>query len=194
MSPQTIKHIHKLLAQILSSAVKADKLRTSPIEKVQTTPTVKRPDIQVLDDAELAALLKQLKGKPLYMPVLLAASTGMRRGEVLALPWRNIDLKAGTLKVTQAVELVGWTISLQPTKTERSKRTIVLPETLIAALGAHRAEQAAHCLRIGVSRFVCSRHGRGACKTRTTLANGLRMPWLLPSFRTSRSMACGIRT
>jgi hypothetical protein len=53
LSPQTVKHIHKPLAQILSSAVRADKLRVSPMAKVQTTPKVRRPDIPVLDNCEL---------------------------------------------------------------------------------------------------------------------------------------------
>jgi hypothetical protein len=53
LSAQTVQHIHRLLSQILGSAVKAGKLRASPIGQVQTTPKVRRPDIQVLDDAEL---------------------------------------------------------------------------------------------------------------------------------------------
>ena len=64
--------------------------RTSPMAAVQTAPNVKRPDIQVLDDDELAALFASLEGKPLYMPVLLAASTGLRRGEVLGLRWSDM--------------------------------------------------------------------------------------------------------
>ena len=153
LSRQTVKHIHKLLAQILSSAVRADRLRVSPMAKVQTTPKVGRPDIPVLDNGELTALLKHLEGQPLYMPVLLAVSTGMRRGEVLGLCWRDIDFDCATLQVSQVVELVGGTASLKEPKTERSKRTIALPEIVITALGAHRAEQAADCLRLGCGRF-----------------------------------------
>jgi integrase len=85
LAPQTVQHIHRLLSQILSSAVKAQKLRLSPMLGVQTAPKVRREEIRILNDDELATLFKRLKGRSLYMPVLLAASTGMRRGEVLAL-------------------------------------------------------------------------------------------------------------
>jgi integrase len=101
-----VHHIHRLLSQILSSAVKAKKLRQSPILDVQTTPKARKADIQVLDDQELAALFRYLEGRPLYMPVLLTASTGMRRGEVLAVRWSDIDLDRAELRLAQVAELV----------------------------------------------------------------------------------------
>src|SRR5262245_26482199 len=113
LSPQTVRHIHRLLSQILASAVKAQKIRQSPMAAVQTTPKVRRPDVRVLDEEELAVLFKYLEGRSLYMPVMLAASTGMRRGEVLGLHWKEINLDKGTLQVTRVVELVGGGVSLK---------------------------------------------------------------------------------
>ena len=55
LSPQTVGHIHRLLSLILASAVKAKKLTASPMAGVRTTLTC-APDIQVLDDAEMAML------------------------------------------------------------------------------------------------------------------------------------------
>jgi integrase len=82
----TLHHIHSLLRQVLASAVKAKKLARSPIADIETAPKAKRRDkIEVLDEAELAALLDHLKGHWLYMPTLVAASTGARRGLGLAL-------------------------------------------------------------------------------------------------------------
>jgi integrase len=153
LSPQTIRHVHRVLALICGSAVKAGKLRVSPMTAVQTAPKVRQPDIQVLDDAELAALLRHLEGRPLYMPVLLAASTGMRRSEVLALQWSSINLDKATLQVAQVVELVGGKMSLKEPKTERSRRTIALPARLVQELKAHRKAQAEYCLKLGCGRF-----------------------------------------
>lgn len=87
------------------------------------------------------------------MPVLLAASTGLRRGEVLALRWKDLDMDKGTLRVAQVVELVGGKLSLKEPKTERSRRTIALPDRLVAALRSYRREQAEHCLKLGCGRF-----------------------------------------
>ncbi len=153
LAPQTVRHIHRLLSLILASAVKAKKLSITPMAAVQTTPKVPRPKIQVLDNAELAALFAHLRSRPLYMPVVLAASTGMRRGEVLGLHWQDVSLDAATLQVAQVVELVGGKVSLKEPKTERSRRTIALPERLVQELRSYRKEQWEHCLKLGVGKL-----------------------------------------
>ncbi|RWI90535.1 MAG: site-specific integrase [Mesorhizobium sp.] len=152
LSPQTVLHIHRLLSQILASAVKAKKLRSSPMEAVQTTPKVRKEEIQVLDDKELAGLLKHLKGRSIYMPVLMAAATGMRRGEVLALRWKDIDLNRATLQVVQVVEETKAGIAIKEPKTDRSRRTIALPAKLVAELRRHRKELAEHRLKLGMGK------------------------------------------
>ncbi|MBM2711678.1 site-specific integrase [Mesorhizobium caraganae] len=152
LAPQTIQHVHRLLSQILSSAVKARKLRQSPMEAVQTTPKVRREEIQVLDDAELKALLAHLKGRSIYMPVLMAASTGMRRGEVLALRWKDIDLDRATLQVVQVVEETKAGIAIKEPKTDRSRRTIALPARLVVELRRHRKDLAEHRLKLGLGK------------------------------------------
>lgn len=153
LSPQSVRHIHRLLSLVLASAVKAKKLGTSPMAAVQTTPKVRRSDIQILDDTEIATLFRHLKGKPLYAPVLLAASTGMRRGEVLGVRWKDLDLDKATLEVAQVVELVAGKMTLKEPKTDRSWRTIALPDRLVQELRTYRKEQAEYCLKLGVGRF-----------------------------------------
>ncbi len=149
----TVRHIHRLLSLILASAVKAKKLNISPMAAVQTTPRVPSPKIQVLDNEEIAVLFAHLRSRPLYMPVMLAASTGMRRGEVLGLHWKAVDLDQATLQVTQVVELVGGKVSLKEPKTERSRRTIALPDRLVQELRTYRKEQWELCLKLGVGKF-----------------------------------------
>ena len=51
--------------------------------------------MQVVDEAGTARLLQAVEGARLYMPVLLAVMTGMRRGEILALRWQDTDLDKG---------------------------------------------------------------------------------------------------
>jgi integrase len=153
LAPATIAHIHKLFAQILKSAVKAKKLRRSPMADVQTTPKARQEEVAALDDAQLAALLAHLRGGPLYVPVLIAACTGLRRGELLALRWCDIDLDKATLRVAQVLESVGQGLRFKAPKTERSRRTIALPASAVTELRAHRKEQWEHCLKLGVGRF-----------------------------------------
>jgi len=124
LAPATVAHIHKVLTQILKSALKARKLRRSPMDDVQAKPKARQDEISILDDRELAALLAHLRGHWLYMPVLLTAATGLRRGELLALRWSDVDLSAATLRVAQVMEFVGSKISFKAPKTERSRRTM----------------------------------------------------------------------
>lgn len=152
LSSMTLHHIHTLLAQVLSSAVKARKLARSPIDDVQTKPKAKRKDVEVLDEHEIATLIDHLSDHWLYMPVLVAISTGMRRGEIIALRWSDLDLAKGTLQVARSVEEVDGTFRFKSPKTDRSCRTIKLPGSLLEQLGRHRKEQSALRLRLGLGK------------------------------------------
>ena len=145
----TLQNVHRLLSQLLRSAVRAKKLARSPIDDVQTRPKPKRKKIDVLDQSELATLLAHLKGHWLYMPTLLAAYTGMRRGEILGLRWRDIDFDKSTLQVAQTTEVIGGKVRVTAPKTDRSSRTINLPASLLPELTEHRRAQAALRLKLG---------------------------------------------
>jgi integrase len=152
VSAVTLHNIHRMLAQLLKSAVKAKLIARSSIDDVQTKVTAKRRKVQVLDEAELVQLLAYLKGHWLYMPTLLAAYTGLRRGEVLGLRWRDIDMASATLQVTQSVEIVSNKLVLIEPKTDRSRRTVTLPDSLLRELARHKKEQAAMRLKLGLGR------------------------------------------
>jgi integrase len=152
LSSSTMGNLHRLLSLLLKSAVKAKLISVSPISDVQTKPRPKRQEIVALDESELAALLAHLKDGPLYLPALLAACTGLRRGEICGLRWRDLDFAKGTLQVSQQVQNIrGELVTLIP-KTDRSRRTVRVPETVMAALKEHRAEQSALRLKLGLGK------------------------------------------
>ena len=153
LASATVAHIHKLLTQILKSAVKLRKIRRSPMEDIQTKPKNQNDEVKALDEQQINALFAAVKGTPLYMPVLVAASTGLRRGELLALRWCDLDLDGATLRVAQVLEFVGKRLSFKEPKTKRSRRTIALPASVVSELRTHRKEQWEHCLKLGVGRF-----------------------------------------
>jgi integrase len=70
----------------------------NPAEQVKP-PRPPRKEIVILSKPEIATLLHAAEGGPLYLPVLVAVTTGMRRGELLGLRWSDIDLKAARLTV-----------------------------------------------------------------------------------------------
>jgi integrase len=152
LSSMTAHHVHTLLTQILASAVKARKLARSPIGDVQTKPKPRREDVQVLDEGEIATLLAHLEDHWLRMPVLMAVAPGMRRGELVALRWADINLAKGTLQVSRSVEEVYGEFRFKSPKTDRSRRVIRLPDSLVEELGRHRKEQSAMRLRLGLGK------------------------------------------
>jgi integrase len=82
-------------------------------------------------------------------PVILAVTTGLRRGEILALRWSNVDLIGGTIAVAQSLEQTSMGLKFKSPKTHRSRRSIGLPALAVEALRAHRAKQAEEKLRLG---------------------------------------------
>lgn len=80
---------------------------------------------------------------------MLALTTGMRQGELLALRWSDVHLDAGCLTVRATVQEVhGGGFVFLPPKTKRSRRRVMLSATGIAALRAHRIRQAEELLRV----------------------------------------------
>lgn len=148
LSPQTVLHFHRVLHKALSQAVKWQLLARNPADAVDP-PKPERKTMRALDEGETAALLRLFEGGSLYMPVLLAVTTGLRRGEILALRWEDVDLKAGRITVLRSLEQTGSELRFKRPKTERSSRNVALPSFTVEALRQHRLEQAKARLAVG---------------------------------------------
>ena len=97
------------------------------------------PELVVPDAAGVREILEAADG-PLHIALLLAASTGMRRGEVLGLRWSAID---GTkVHVNSSLQRVRGSLVFVAPKTDRSRRTIALPPITVDALRRWRKDQA----------------------------------------------------
>jgi len=107
-----------------------------------------------------ARLLAAIKHTRIYWPVLLALSTGMRRGEVFALRWKNVDLARGHLSVVESLEHTKDGIRFKSPKTDRS-RVVTLPAFAIGELRRLKKQQAEELLALGVRQtpdtLVCAR-------------------------------------
>lgn len=111
----------------------------------------------------------------LHAFIVLCLLTGVRSEEARALTWRHVDLDAGTIKVWWSVRAHG------DTKTNRSRRTLKLPEIAVEALGGQKRRQAEEHARAGrrLSRIICGESsGRSA-------AAGLGSRWVPKELRTS---------
>jgi integrase len=94
----------------------------------------------VLEADRLRALVQGFKGSSLFLIVAVAAFTGMRRGEILALQWADLDVAAKTLRINRAIdETRAHGLRIKDPKSERGKRVISIDDDLIALLVAERA-------------------------------------------------------
>jgi integrase len=148
LSARTVLHHHRVLREALQQAVRWLLLARNPADAV-LPPRPEQAEARALDGQEAAQLIERAKPTRLYMPVLLAIATGLRRGEVLALRWKDVDLSSGTATVRQSLEHTKAGNRFKAPKTKKSLRAIQLPAFAITALKQHRAEQAARRLKLG---------------------------------------------
>jgi integrase len=134
-----------VLSAALRQAVKWQAMAVNPALAV-SPPRPDRPELMVPDAAAVRQILEAAEG-PLRMALLLAASTGMRRGEVLGLRWAALD---GTrLHVNSSLQRVSGELVFVAPKTDRSRRTIALPPITVEALRRWRKDQAERRLLLG---------------------------------------------
>jgi integrase len=122
-----------------------------------TPPRVIRHEIRPLTPEGARQLLDAPADDRWLGLYVTALGTGLRQGELLALRWADVDLDARRLEVRHTLARVGGVLSLLEPKTDRSRRTVVLPEFVVAALRAHRTRPRMERLVAG-SRWVDSGH------------------------------------
>jgi integrase len=103
ISARTVKHAHRVLSGCLRRAVENGTLIRN-VAAIRKPPAVEEEEIEILTPDQVSHVLEALRGHRLYPIVSLAAATGMRRGELLALQWSDIDLDRGVLRVERSLE------------------------------------------------------------------------------------------
>jgi integrase len=140
LSAQTVLHHHRLLHKAFDMALKWG-LVSRNISDAVMPPRPRRYEAQVYDIDTTIKLLALFSGTRLFIPVLLACSTGLRRGEVLGLRWKDLDTKNKRLTVNQEIVAVNREIIVKQPKTKQSRRSVSLPDSIIDELKKHEHEQ-----------------------------------------------------
>lgn len=148
LSPRSRLHIHRILKSALKAAVQLQLLARNPADAVKS-PKPARKEMKTLTAEEGARLLNVVSESRLYWPVLLALTTGMRRGEIVALRWKNVDLDKGVVRVVESIEQTKKGIRFKPPKNNKN-RVITLPSFVIEELKLLKAEQAEELLKLGI--------------------------------------------
>jgi integrase len=140
--------MHRVLREALQQALRWHLLARNPADAVKP-PKVERKQMKTLDAAATAAMIEAARSYSAFMPILLGALCGLRRGEIAALRWRNVDLDAGQLAVVASVEQTKSGCREKETKSGRA-RTVALSATMVEELRSCRRRQAEGLLALGV--------------------------------------------
>jgi len=159
-SARTRRHIHRILKSALARAVEQQALTRHPADALKRSPKVERRPPATLSVEQSQRLLAGIKHTTTYWPVMLALATGLRRGEIFALRWRNVDLNTGTIRVVESLEQTKAGLRFKSTKSEKG-RGVALPSFAITELRSHKQAQAQTLLALGVRQsgdtLVCGR-------------------------------------
>jgi integrase len=152
LADQTRLHLHRVIHRMLGHALQWGVV-TRNVATMVDAPRVRSHEIEILSPAEVQAVLEKLRWRSLYPIASVALATGMRRGELLALRWQDVDLDGATLRVERALEQTKrGGLVFKPPKTRYGRRTITLPPSTVAELRAHRKSQAEQRLALGLGK------------------------------------------
>jgi integrase len=148
LSPRTVTHMHRVLREALQQALQWQLLARNPADVVRP-PKVERRQMSVLNTDATADLIEAARDTGLLASILLGALCGLRRGEIVALRWGNVDIDRGQLSVTRSAEQTDQGVREKETKSGNN-RSVALSPTMVDELRQHRVRQAQALLALGV--------------------------------------------
>lgn len=152
LKPATIKRYYVVLQSILSRACKLGVISINPATSSKIDlPQQGQAEIEIFTKEEASKMLSCLNNEPLIYQALihLAIVTGARKGELIALTWDNIDLKAGTIIIKQSnYKLTGEEIKTKTTKSGKI-RSVSIPPYCVSLLKDYRVHQMQEQIKAG---------------------------------------------
>lgn len=152
LSPRTVHHMHRVLFSALDQAERWKMVNRNPaalLEK-KDRPKIERKTVATIDPDKTAEAMEAARQRRLFIPLVLGALCGLRRGEITALRWKAVDLDRGQLAVVASTEQTdAGGIREKEAKSGRA-RTIALPSLVVEELRRWRLAQAQEMLRLGV--------------------------------------------
>jgi integrase len=153
VSVRTVGHAHRLLSKAIREAQKFD-LVVKNVAATEKPPKVDGDEVQIVSAARLRELMEKIKGHEIEPIVTLATFTGLRRGEILALRWKNVDLDKKVLQVREALEQTRTHgIRFKAPKSKAGRRDVTMPDVVVDTLRQHRIKQLELRAKLGLGRL-----------------------------------------
>ena len=137
LANSVIRSIHAHCRAALDKAVAEKLIRQNPAIGCKL-PSKKSAEIKILTPEAMQKLLFQAQKEDFYEMFVLDLATGLRRGEVVGLQWKDVDFEKGTLSITKQIRYVKGKLVIAPPKTKASERTIILPPPILEMLAEYQ--------------------------------------------------------
>lgn len=151
LSPLTVRYHHVVIHKALQTALKWGLISHNVADSVDV-PRSRRIEMQTWDEDDVAHFLETAKQSPYYTLFYIALFTGMRRSELLALRWQDVDLVYSQVYVSRGLHHLrdGSYVFTEP-KSAKSRRMIALPPSAILTLRIHYEKQKQERAMLGMS-------------------------------------------
>jgi len=140
LAAQTVVSIRNVLRTALNQALRWG-LISRNVATLVDVPRIERPAVRVLSAEEANHLLDAARGERFEAVYSVGLALGLRRGELLGLTWRDVDVDGAQLRIIRSLQRIGGKLQLTETKTPKSRRTVPLPQYAVRSLRAHRVRQ-----------------------------------------------------
>jgi integrase len=151
LAARTVGHVHRALHRALGHATGWDIVHHNIAARV-VPPRVAHQEMAILTPAQVKVVLETARGRAIFPIATLALATGMRRGELLALRWQDIDLDRAKITVARSLEQTKAGLRFKEPKTAHGRRTISLPATAIIEVRTHWRAQQQQRLALGAGK------------------------------------------
>jgi len=151
LAPKTILEHHRLISKILATAIKWQLLDINVATRADP-PKVPHQDVSFLNEQEARQMILALDKEPMQYRtmILLLIYTGMRRGELMGLEWKDIDLKNGQITIVRTSQYIGnKTLITKDPKTHAGQRRFSIGQSVVGLLTEYRKWQNAARLKLG---------------------------------------------
>jgi len=151
LAHRTVQYHYRILSKALDDAIRMGLIAVNPCKGIKA-PKPPRTDIPAIGPDDLFKLLNAIRQSSYYLYYHTLILTGLRRSELLALKWKDLDLELASIYVSHSLYRLddGTTIIKEP-KTPRSRRPVDLPLSLVTLLRQHRIDQEVQRLMLGKS-------------------------------------------
>ncbi len=151
VGPRTVRYAHTILRRALGDAVRLGLIESNAAlaadpPSARAARAAPRPTWSV---QELKVFLASAADDPYYAAYYVAATTGVRRSELLGLRWSDVELERAEMRIVQTLIVLGQELHVGLPKSDRGRRLIALDETTVDVLARHRVEQEERAWAIG---------------------------------------------